>query len=70
MFPYRSGAAGLDGVLRFRPVAIILDLTLPDVYGCALIGRMRRISDARLMILTALDSEADTVQAPGSEVPH
>ena len=57
-----TAAAGLAVVGRERFDAILLDVGLPDMDGRELCRRMRRASvSTPIVMLTAADSEADTV---------
>src|SRR5437763_449841 len=57
-----TAAAGLAVVGRERFDAILLDVGLPDMNGRELCRRMRRASvSTPIVMLTAADSEADTV---------
>src|SRR5437763_15020356 len=57
-----TAEAGLAVVGRERIDAILLDVGLPDMAGRELCRRMRRASvSAPIVMLTAADSEADTV---------
>jgi len=58
-----TGAAALDIVARERFDAILLDVGLPDVDGRDLCRSMRRLGvTVPIVMLTAADSEGDTVQ--------
>lgn len=56
-----NGATGIDCVRSAQPDIIILDLGLPDLDGLEVCKRIRLISDRPIVVLTARDSEADTV---------
>ncbi|HEX3532764.1 MAG TPA: response regulator transcription factor [Gemmatimonadaceae bacterium] len=56
-----GGKKGLEAVKEFRPDIIILDLGLPDVDGLEVCKRIRAITDAPIVVLTARHGEADTV---------
>lgn len=60
-----SVADGRDGLRRFhdeRPDLVILDLGLPTLDGWAVIERVRDLSSAPILVLTARDSESDKVR--------
>jgi len=54
-----DGYAALDAFAELDPELITLDLTLPGVDGFELCRRMRRTSDAYVMMLTARHDEVD-----------
>ena len=56
-----GGEAGLDAVRTSHPDVIILDLGLPDLDGLEVCRRIRTITDAPIVVLTARHGEADTV---------
>ncbi|MGH7095473.1 MAG: response regulator transcription factor, partial [Stellaceae bacterium] len=57
-----TGAAALEVVVRERFDAVLLDVGLPDMDGRELCRAMRRAAvSAPIVMLTAADSEADTV---------
>lgn len=50
----RTGSAVLAAVPASRPAVLILDLDLPDVDGCELIRRVRKLPDApAVLVVTA-----------------
>jgi DNA-binding response OmpR family regulator len=56
---------GREGLRRFhdeRPDLVILDLGLPTLDGWTLIERVRDLSSAPILVLTARDSESDKVR--------
>jgi len=57
----RGGREGLDAIRGARPDIIILDLGLPDLDGLEVCRRIRAITDAPIVVLTARHGEADTV---------
>jgi DNA-binding response OmpR family regulator len=60
-----SVADGREGLRRFheeRPDLVILDLGLPTLDGWTLIERVRDMSSAPILVLTALDAESDKVR--------
>ena len=56
-----AGKAGLDAIRTSHPDIIILDLGLPDVDGLEVCRRIRSMSDAPIVVLTARHGEANTV---------
>jgi two-component system KDP operon response regulator KdpE len=56
-----GGRAGLEEVKSSDPDIIILDLGLPDLDGLEVCRRIRALTDAPIVVLTARDAEADTV---------
>jgi two-component system KDP operon response regulator KdpE len=57
----RGGREGLDAIRGARPDIIILDLGLPDLDGLEVCRRIRAITDAPIVVLTARHGESDTV---------
>lgn len=56
---------GRDGLRTFhqtRPDVVILDIGLPDLDGWQVLERIRDMSDAPVLVLTARSSEADKVR--------
>ena len=63
-FTFFHAATGEDGLerLKARPVdAVLLDLNLPGMDGVDVCRRIRAFSDVPVIMLTARDSEVDTV---------
>ncbi len=59
-----TGAAGLAIAPKLRPVAIVLDLMLPDISGtevCRQLRASRAIGDVGILMLTARGDEHDRV---------
>lgn len=56
-----GGRAGLEAIKGSRPDIIILDLGLPDLDGLEVCRRIRALTDAPIVVLTARHTEADTV---------
>jgi two-component system KDP operon response regulator KdpE len=56
-----GGRAGLEAIESSRPDIIILDLGLPDLDGLEACHRIRALTDAPIVVLTARHAEADTV---------
>jgi two-component system, OmpR family, KDP operon response regulator KdpE len=56
-----TGKAGVDAVVASHPDLIILDLGLPDIDGLAVCERIRAMTAAPIIVLTARHAESDTV---------
>jgi two-component system, OmpR family, KDP operon response regulator KdpE len=56
-----GGRAGLEQIKASNPDIIILDLGLPDLDGLKVCERIRALTDAPIVVLTARHGEADTV---------
>lgn len=54
-----SGLAGVDAVRETRPDLVTLDLGLPGIDGIEACRRIREISDAYVVMITARDDEID-----------
>ncbi len=54
-----SGLAGVDAVRSGRPDLVTLDLGLPGIDGIEACRRIREISDAYIVMITARDDEID-----------
>lgn len=59
----RNGEDGKTMGLSHNPDLIILDLGLPDIDGCDLIGVFREKINTPIIVLSARSSEADKVKA-------
>jgi DNA-binding response OmpR family regulator len=57
-----SGREGLREFHRIRPDLVLLDVGLPDLDGWQVLERIRDLSDAPVLMLTALASEQDKVR--------
>ncbi|MGH8981888.1 MAG: response regulator transcription factor [Acidimicrobiales bacterium] len=61
-----EAATGRDGLRAFhqtRPDVVILDMALPDLDGWEVLERIRDMSEAPVLVLTARSAEADKVRA-------
>ena len=56
-----DGSAGLKAARAFKPDLIILDVMLPGMDGVELLTRLRRESDAYVIMLTARTEETDKI---------
>lgn len=56
-----DGSAGLMAARAFKPDLIILDVMLPGMDGVELLTRLRRESDAYVIMLTARTEETDKI---------
>jgi DNA-binding response OmpR family regulator len=64
-----EAATGRDGLRAFhesRPDLVILDVGLPDLDGWQVLERIRDMSDAPVLVLTARSSERDKVRGLNS----
>lgn len=57
-----TGREGLRTFHETRPDVVILDIGLPDLDGWQVLERIRDMSDAPVLVLTARSSEADKVR--------
>jgi DNA-binding response OmpR family regulator len=57
----RSGEEALKLVDRARPVAVVLDLGLPDIDGFEVCRRIRARSQVPILMVTARDDEPDRI---------
>ena len=58
-----DGIAALDLVRRFDPEVIVLDIMMPKIDGIALLPKLREISQAPIVMLTAKGGTEDKVQS-------
>ncbi len=56
-----DGNAALDLARSFKPEVIVLDVMLPGIDGLEVLARLRRESDAYVILLTAKSEETDKV---------
>lgn len=57
-----DGRAGLRVFHAFRPDLVVLDVTMPDLDGWYTLERIRDMSDAPVLMLTALSGELEKVR--------
>lgn len=63
IFEAVNGQEGLEGVIKYKPDLVILDLSLPDLDGLEVLRRMREWSSVPVIILSAKDQEKDKIEA-------
>lgn len=56
-----SGTAGMTMKASFRPDVVLVDLTLPDVSGVSLIGRLAEARDCGIIVVSGMGEEADRI---------
>ena len=56
-----DGPAGLKAARAYKPDLIVLDIMLPGLDGLELLSRLRRESDAYVILLTAKTEETDKI---------
>jgi DNA-binding response OmpR family regulator len=64
-YDVQEAASARDGLRRFhetRPDVVILDIALPDLDGWEVLSRIRDMSDAPVLVLTARSAEAEKVR--------
>jgi DNA-binding response OmpR family regulator len=57
-----TGREGLRAFHEARPDVVILDIALPDLDGLEVLSRIRDLSDAPVLVLTARSAEGDRVR--------
>ncbi len=62
LFQAPDGASALVQFEAEKPDAVILDIGLPDMSGLEVCSRLREVTDAPIIMLTARDSELDMVK--------
>lgn len=58
-----TGKSGIQSAKDYRPSAILLDLGLPDIPGAQVLKQLREWYSPPIIILTAIDSDAEKVAA-------
>lgn len=58
----RTGADALEKAVAVKPDLVILDLMLPDVDGFEVCRRLRKETDALILMLTARDEVSDRIR--------
>lgn len=56
-----TGPAGLQAARSFKPDLLVLDIMLPGLDGLELLSRLRRESEAYVILLTAKTEETDKI---------
>jgi DNA-binding response OmpR family regulator len=59
----QDGEAGLEAILRWQPDIVVLDIGLPKMDGLELLTRIRKVSSARVVMLSAKGRDADVAKA-------
>jgi len=59
----RDGLEGISKLLTHRPHLILLDIMMPGINGFEVCQKIRQISTAPLIVLTALNYEPNMIQA-------
>ena len=58
-----TGADGLKALYGSRPDLVLLDITMPELDGWRVLGRIRELTDVPVLMLTARDGELEKVRA-------
>jgi two-component system alkaline phosphatase synthesis response regulator PhoP len=61
VFTAQDGPSGLKAARTFKPDLLVLDIMLPGMDGLELLARLRRESDAYVILLTAKSEETDKI---------
>jgi two-component system alkaline phosphatase synthesis response regulator PhoP len=61
VFTATDGPSGLKAVRAFKPDLVVLDVMLPGMDGLELLSRLRRESQAYVILLTARTEETDKI---------
>lgn len=61
IFTASDGIAGLKAARAYKPDLVVLDLMLPGMDGIELLSRLRRESNAYVILLTARTEETDRI---------
>lgn len=61
VFIAKDGLAGMKTARAYKPDVIVLDIMLPGMDGLELLSRLRRESDAYVILLTARTEETDKI---------
>jgi len=57
-----DGVAGLELIRSWQPDCILLDVMLPKIDGFQLVGMIRRITEAPILMLTARSEVRDRIE--------
>ena len=63
---FSDGAAFWDALRAERPELVVLDVMMPGMSGYEACGKIRALSNAPILFLTAKSAEADMISAYGS----
>jgi DNA-binding NarL/FixJ family response regulator len=58
-----SGAEAVELAARLRPDVVLMDLRMPGTDGVAATGRIVAAGDARVLVVTTYDTDADILRA-------
>jgi two-component system KDP operon response regulator KdpE len=58
-----TGKEALESAAREQPLAVILELALPDLDGIELCQRLRERGQMPILVLSAIDNEAAKIEA-------
>lgn len=61
IYTAKDGPSGLNAAQAYKPDLILLDIMLPGMDGIELLSRLRRESDAYVIMLTAKSEETDKI---------
>jgi len=59
----QDGETGLEAFLRWQPDIVVLDIMLPKMSGLDVLARIRKVSNARVIMLSAKGRDADIAKA-------
>lgn len=58
-----TGETGIDEAIRLQPDAVLLEISLPDINGHAVLKRLREWSHAPILIVSRRNQEEDKIAA-------
>ena len=58
-----DGAEGVRAFYEARPDVVVMDLTMPEMDGWALLERIREVSEVPILVISGLATEAEKVRA-------
>ncbi len=59
----KDGREGLKALFSWQPSLVVLDLMMPQMDGWTLLDRIREVSEAPVIVVSALGEEGDKVRA-------